>query len=43
MIFKATQLQKIPEYNIFQKILFFTSASSMNLGLNAVPAAAGQY
>ena len=43
LIFKATQLQKIPEYDIFQKTLFCTLASSMNLGLNAVPVAAGQY
>ena len=43
MIFKATQSQKIPEYDIFQKTLFCTLASSMNLGLNAVPVAVGQY
>ena len=43
LIFKATQLQKIPESDIFQKTLFCTLASSMNLGLNGVPAAAGQY
>ena len=43
LIFKATPLQKVPEYDIFQKTLFFTLASSMNLGLNVVPVAAGQY
>ena len=43
LIFKATHLQKIPEHNIFQKNLFCTLASSMNLGLNAVPVTAGQY
>ena len=43
LIFKATQLQKIPEYDIFQKILFCISASSMNFGLNTVPVEAGQY
>ena len=42
LIFKVTQLQKIPEY-IFQKTLFYTLASSMNLGLNTIPVAAGQY
>ena len=31
LIFKATQLQKIPEYDIFQNTLFCTSASSINL------------
>ena len=41
--FKATQLQKIPEYDIFQKTLFCILASSMNLELNAVPVAAEQY
>ena len=35
--------KKIPKYNIFEKTLFFTLASNMNLGLNAVPVAAGQY
>ena len=43
LIFKATQLQKITEYDIFQKILFCTLASNMNLGLNTVPVVAGQY
>ena len=43
LTFKATQLQKTPEYDIFKKILFCTLASSMNLGLNAVPVAARQY
>ena len=43
LIFKATPLQKVPEYDIFQKALFCTLASSMNLGLNAVPVVAGQY
>ena len=33
LIFKATQLQKIHEYDIFQKTLFCTLVSSMNLTL----------
>ena len=41
--FKSTQLEKIPKYDIFQKVLFFILASNMNLGLNAVPLAGGQY
>ena len=43
LIFKATQLQKISEYDIFRKTLFCPLASSMNLGLNALPVAAGKY
>ena len=43
MILKATQLEKVPEYDIFQKTLSCTSLSSMNLGVNVVPVAAGQY
>ena len=43
LIFKASQLQKIPEYDIFQKAILCTLASTMNLGLNAVPVAAGKY
>ena len=43
LIFKATQLEKVPEYEIFQKTLFCTLVSSMTLRLNAVPVAAGQY
>ena len=43
LIFKANQLQKVPEYDILQKTLFWTLSSSMNLGLNAVPVIAGQY
>ena len=43
LIFKATQWQKIPEYGIFQKALFYILASDMNLGWNAVPVAAEQY
>ena len=43
LILKATQLQKIPEYDTFEKAHFCTLASSMNLGLNAVPGGAGQY
>ena len=43
LIFKATQLEKVPEYEICQKTLFCTLASSMTLRLNAVPVAAGQY
>ena len=31
LIFNATQLQKIPEYDIFQKTLFCALASTMNL------------
>ena len=42
-MFKATQLQKIPEYDIFENTLFCALVSTMNLGLNAVPVAAGQY
>ena len=33
----------IPEYDVFQKTLFCTLVSSMNLWLNVVPVAAGQY
>ena len=43
LIFKVNQLQKIPEYDIFQKTIFFTLASRMNLGLNTVPVAARVY
>ena len=43
LIFKATQFQKIPEYNIFQKILFCTLVSSINLEINATPVAESQY
>ena len=44
LIFNPTQLQKIPKYDIFQKkTQFFTLASNMNFGLNAVVVAAGQY
>ena len=35
--------KKVPEYDIFLKALFCTLASSVNLGLNAVPVAAGRY
>ena len=43
LVFKVTQLQNIPEYDIFQKTLFCTLVSSMNLGLYTVPVASGQY
>ena len=43
LIFRATQLQKKSEYDIFQKTLFCSLVSSLNLGLNAVPVATGQY
>ena len=43
LIFKATQLREIPEYDIFRKILHCFLALSINLGLNVVPVAAGQY
>ena len=43
LIFKVTPLQKVPEYNIIQKSPFCTLGSSMNLGLNALPVAGGQY
>ena len=43
LIFKATQLQKMFQYDIFQQTLLCTLASSTNLALNAVPVAAGQY
>ena len=42
-IFKATQLLKIPEYDIFQKSLIFASSSTMNSKPNAIPVTAGQY
>ena len=32
-------MQEILDYDIFQKALFFTLASIINLGLNAVPVA----
>ena len=41
-ILKAAPLQKVPEYDIFQKSLFCTLDSSMNLRLNVIPVAAGQ-
>ena len=37
LTFKATQLEKVAEYHIFQKTLSYTLASSMNLGLSAFP------
>ena len=43
LIFKATQLENVPEYDTFQKTVFCTLVSNMNLGLNAVPVAAGKY
>ena len=43
LIFKAIQLRKGREYDIFQKALFCTLALIMNLGLNTAPVAAGQY
>ena len=43
LIFKASQLQKTPEYDIFQKAILCTLSSTMNLGLNTVPVAAGKY
>ena len=39
----ATQLEKISDYDILQEKLFCTLALSMDLGINAVPAGAGQY
>ena len=39
----TTQLQQGPEHDIFQKALFCTLKSSMNLGLNTVPITLGQY
>ena len=39
----TTQLQQRPEHDIFQKALFCTLKSSMNLGLNIVPITLGQY
>ena len=41
LIFKASQSEKVPEYDMFQKTLFCTLASTMNLGLNTVRVAAG--
>ena len=43
LIFKVTQLQKMSEYDIFQKARFYNLVSSMNLGLNAVLVVTGQY
>ena len=43
LIFSATQLKQRPGYDIFQKALFYTLASSKKLRLNAVPIVAGQY
>ena len=43
LIFRATQLQQRRKYDIFQKALFCTLASSTNAELNVVPIVAGQY
>ena len=43
MIFRAAQLQQKPKYDIFQKTLFLTLASSTNLGLDAVLISDAQY
>ena len=43
LIFRATQLRQSPKYDIFPKALFCTLVSSTELGVNAVPIAAGQY
>ena len=43
LIFKATQLQKIPEYDNFPKKVFCNLALGMNLGINAVPVWSGKY
>lgn len=42
LIFRATENQQRPKFDIFHKVLFFTLGSSANLVLNAVPIAAGQ-
>ena len=36
LIFKASQSQEIPEYDMFHQALFCALASTMNLGLNTV-------
>ena len=36
-------MQKLPEYDIFQKTLICTLTSSLYLGLKAISVAAGQY
>ena len=41
--FQAIQLQKLSKFDIFQKIIFCTLASSINFRLNAVSVAKGQY
>ena len=43
LIFKETELKDIAEYEIFEKILFCTQVSTINLGLNAIHGAAGNY
>ena len=44
LIFKATELQKIFEYDNFpKKKLFLNLALGINLGINAVPVSSGQY
>ena len=43
LIFRTTQMKERPKYGIFQKSLSCTFASRTNLGLKAVPIAAGQY
>ena len=43
LIFKDTKLQKVSEYNIFQKKLFYALAPTMNFGVNTVPVVGVQY
>ena len=43
LIFKGSRFQRLPEYDIFQNILFCTFMSSRKLGRHAAPVAAGQY
>ena len=43
MIFRSTELQQKLEFDIFQEGLFRTLVSSINVVLNTIPVAAGQY
>ena len=43
VIFAETELQKKTKFDIFQKPIFFTLASSRNFALKVVSSATGQY
>ena len=43
LILRATQFQKIPEYDIFQKTVFLHVSIKYEFGTKPVPVAAGQY